>query len=107
MAYLVNITARAGRDLDKLYNDINARESDAAWLWYQGLKEAILSLDNHPNRCPLTPESGKYRHLLYGEKPHVYRVIFRVDDGRDQVEILHIRHGARRPFTRTSLRQLK
>jgi len=36
--------------------------------------------------------------LLYGIKPHIYRVIYRVLENRKQVEVLHIRHGARRRF---------
>lgn len=96
MAYLVNLTARAERDLAQLYGEINAEHSDAALKWYRGLKEAILSLEERPNRCPATPESDKGRHLLYGNPPHIYRAIYRVLEKQKQVEVLHIRHGARR-----------
>ncbi len=98
MAYLVNITTRAQRDLGRLYLQINADNSDAALKWYCGIKEAILSLEEHPNRCPVTPESDKLRHLLYGNKPHVDRAIYRVLVKQKQVEVLHLRHGARRRF---------
>ena len=73
MAYLVNVTARAEHDLALLYVQINADDSDDALKWYRGFKEAILSLEEQPNRCPVTPESDKFRHLLYGDKPHIYR----------------------------------
>jgi toxin ParE1/3/4 len=96
VAYLVNITSRAERDLAHLYGEINAEHSDAALKWYRGLKEAILRLEDHPNRCPATPEKKQLRHLLYGHKPHLYRVIFRVLGKQKQVDVLHIRHGARR-----------
>jgi plasmid stabilization system protein ParE len=99
MAYLVNLTARAERDLALLYAQINARDSAAALKWYRGFKEAILSLEELPSRCPVTPESGKFRHLLYGNKPNIYRVIFRLLERKKQVEVLHVRHGARRRFT--------
>lgn len=99
MAYLVDLTARAERDLAYLYAEINAEYSDAALKWYLGLKEAILSLEDHPNRCPVTHENANLRHLLYGHKPHVYRVIFRVLERRKRVHVLHIRHGARRRFS--------
>jgi len=98
MAYLINVTARAERDLAFLFAEINAEHSDAALKWYRGLKEAILSLEEHPNRCPVTRENVKLRHLLYGHKPHVYRVVFRVLEKRKQVDVVHIRHGARRRF---------
>lgn len=96
MAYLVNLTDRAERDLAHLYEEVNAEHSDAALKWYLGFKESILSLEEQPNRCPVTPENGKFRHLLYGNKPHIYRAIYRVLEKQKQVEVLHIRHGARR-----------
>jgi len=101
MAYLVSLAARAQRDLALLFEAIHADDSDAARKWYTGLKEAILSLEHHPNRCPLTPESRKFRHLLYGNPPHIYRVIYRVVQRKQQVQVLHIRHGARRKFITT------
>jgi|SRR5665213_3582030 len=98
MAYLVNITSRAQRDLAQLYRQINVENSDAALKWYRGLKGEILSLEEQPNRCPVTPENDKLRHLLYGNKPHIYRAIYRVLEKQKQVDVLHIRHGARRRF---------
>jgi hypothetical protein len=54
-----------------LFLQINAEESDAALKWYFGFKEAIRSLEEKPNRCPVTPENSKLRHLLYGNKPYI------------------------------------
>ena len=104
MGYLVNLTSRAERDLDDLYLNNNAEQSDAALRWYRRLKRGILSLDEQPNRCPVTPESDKFRHLLYGNKPHIYRAIYRVLEKQKQVEVLHIRHGARRRFTGSDIK---
>lgn len=103
MAYLVSFTARAERDFLSLYQEIDAENSDAALRWYLGLSDAILSLEEMPNRCPATPERAELRHLLYGHKPHVYRVIYRVLDKPKRVEVLHIRHGARRRFRASDL----
>jgi toxin ParE1/3/4 len=103
MAYLVNITPRAERDFANLYEEINAGESDAALKWYRGIKDAVMSLEQHPDRCPLTQEKGQFRHLLYGNKPHIYRVIFRVVEKQKRVEVLHIRHGARQKFKASDL----
>ncbi len=104
MACLVSLTVRAQRDLALLFDAINAGQSDAAVKWYRGLKEAILSLEEHPERCPETPENTKLRHLLYGHKPHVYRVIYRVTERHKQVDVLHIRHGARKRFKRSEVK---
>lgn len=71
--------------------------------WYRGLKEAILSLQEHPNRCPVIPKKRDLRNLLYGSRIHVYRVIFRVLEKQKQIELLHIRHGARRKLKESDL----
>jgi plasmid stabilization system protein ParE len=99
MAYLIDITARAKRDLDSVFEEIHASDSEAALKWYKGLKNAILTLERLPNRCPATRENPQLRHLLYGQKPHIYRVIYRILVKQKQVEVLHIRHGARREFS--------
>jgi toxin ParE1/3/4 len=98
MAYRVEIVPRAQGDLLHLFERINARSSDAALIWYRGLKEGVRSLQHSPQRCPTTPESKGLRHLLYGNKPSVYRVIYRVVEAKKEVDILHIRHSAQQPF---------
>ena len=96
MAYLVELTARATSDLDYLYS--NAAESRAAARWFNGLEKAVYTLERFPRRCPVAPESRKAKrplhHLLYGKKPHVYRVIYEVDEAHQLVRVLTIRHGA-------------
>jgi len=103
MAYLVNITSRAERDLAVLYEDINAEHSDAALQWYQELKLAILSLEERPNRCAMTRKRDRLRHLLYGQKLSIYRVIYRVQEKQKVVQVLHIRDGARHKLKSSDL----
>jgi plasmid stabilization system protein ParE len=98
MVYRVKLMPRAQRDLVRLYGWIGADSSDAALAWYRGLKDAIRTLRTTPNRCPSTPEDSALRHLLYGTRPHVYRIIYRVLEKQKQVDVLHIRHGARQGF---------
>ncbi len=96
MAYLVEITARAARDLDHLYTQINAAESMAAARWYNGLEQAVQTLEKFPLRCPVAPEGKRagrpLRHLLYGRRPRVYRVIYEVAEPEKTVRVLTIRH---------------
>ena len=99
MAYAVSLTRRAEVDLDLVFVAIDAENSEAALKWYFGLREAILSLESLPNRCPITPESRFHRHLLYGRRADVYRVIFQVSEEAREVAIVHIRNGAQGPFT--------
>ena len=98
MAYRVKIMPRAERDLCNIFDWIGADSSEAAFTWYGGLRDAIRSLRSSPGRCPVTPEDRNLKHLLYGNKPHVYRVIFRILEKQKQVDVLHIRHGARQAF---------
>jgi toxin ParE1/3/4 len=108
MAYRVDFAARAARDLEILYLQKNAVDSQAADCWFNGLEDAIYTLETNPERCPIVPEGQrvkrKLRHLLYGKKPHVYRVIYEIDQKRQKVWVLTIRHGARR---RTRPKDLK
>jgi plasmid stabilization system protein ParE len=104
MAYLVKITSRAERDLDALYDAIHGSDSERAQHWYFGLRAAILNLSVMPNRNPITAENKRLRHLLYGHKPYVYRVIFRVSKKTGCVTVLHVRHGARQKFKKSDLK---
>jgi len=107
MTYLVEFTPRAVRDLEILYVEKNAAESHAAARWYNDLERAVYALASHPQRCPFAPETRrakrKLRHLLYGKKPHIYRVLYEVDERRQAVWVLTIRHGARRKLKPSDL----
>jgi plasmid stabilization system protein ParE len=70
--------------------------SGAARKWYLGLRDAILSLKENPNRCPRTPENPRLRHLPHGHKAYVCRVICRVEDKQARITVLRIRHGGRK-----------
>jgi mRNA-degrading endonuclease RelE of RelBE toxin-antitoxin system len=59
-----------------------------------------------PERSGEAPESPArngetIRHLLYGSRPNVYRVLFTVDDRKKTVFVLTVRHG--RQATATDL----
>ena len=102
MAYLVELTRRAERDLAYLYERISAGDSAAAGRWFNGLEAAIYTLERLPRRCPVAGESKRakrrLRHLLYGAKRDVYRVIFEIDESRKMVRVLTIRHAAMDEF---------
>jgi len=97
MTYRVELTARAGRDLRRLFQTIGAADSAQARLWFDGLTDTILSLENYPSRGSATPESRSLRHLLYGSSRYVYRIIYSIDEGHARVTVVHIRHGSRKP----------
>jgi len=95
MAYRVSFARRAVRDLDRLYDSINAAESDAAVRWLLKLQETIGLLASSPYMGAVTHEHASRRQLVYGNKPHFYRVIYKADEDTSLVTVLQIRHGRR------------
>jgi plasmid stabilization system protein ParE len=95
MPYLVRLTDRALRDMEAVYEFIEADASERAFAWFNDLAEIIHSLERFPERGAVVPESKKLRHLLFGRKPSTYRIMYAVDKRNRVVNVLHIRHGAR------------
>jgi plasmid stabilization system protein ParE len=100
MTYRVEIADQVDRDADAILEWLHSQHAtDAAVAWFRGLGEAIDSLAQFPSRCPLAHEDREFdfevRQLLYGRKPHIYRVLFTIEG--DVVRVLHIRHGRRKP----------
>jgi len=100
MAYEIRLAPQAIRDLREIYQFIQAEDSEAARAWFLGLEAAILSLDSMPYRGSITPENPSLRHLLYGNRPHIYRILYSIDEGLARISVAQIRHGARRPLRR-------
>ena len=98
MAYLVDITEPALADAEEYVRFIRdvKKEPEAAERWFRGLVQAIYSLEELPERCPVVPEHEEFsfeiRHLIYFS----HRIIFRVEEAARIVRILHVRHAKRR-----------
>jgi plasmid stabilization system protein ParE len=102
MTFRVETTAEAEQDADAILEWlISQHAGDTGLRWFLALQDAIASLAQFPERCSLAPENSTFpfevRHLLYGDPPHVYRILFTIEDRT--VYILHVRHGRRQPFT--------
>lgn len=98
MAYRVDLTDRAVRDLRRLYRTINAEHSTQTRIWFNRLKTQILSLEQYPARNPTIPEDSRLRPLLYGRGGHVHRIIYTIEEPSRMVSILHIRHSSQDAF---------
>jgi plasmid stabilization system protein ParE len=101
MIYRVETSAEAELDALTILEWLLAQHAgDAGLRWFLAMEDAIASLGTFPERCPLAPESTRFpfkvRHLFYGRKPHVYRILFTIEG--DIVHVLHIRHGRRMPL---------
>jgi len=95
MAYLVRLSERALRDLEAIYEFIQADSSQAAFGWFNELSAAVFGLERFPERGAVVRENKKLRQLIFGAKPNCYRIIYKADKRRRSVTVLHIRHGAR------------
>jgi len=92
MVLRVEISPSALADAEEAFLWIQQESPAIADEWYNGLVDAILSLENFPNRCPLAPESEdigrEIRQLLYRR----HRILFSVTG--DVVQVFRIRHTA-------------
>jgi plasmid stabilization system protein ParE len=106
MRYLVEILPSAELDAEDAYLWWCARSPERAAEWFNGLLDAIYSLDQFPGRCAAAAESEdlgvELRVLLYGKGPSPYRIYFRIVEP-GSVRILLIRHGRRDRLTAEEL----
>jgi plasmid stabilization system protein ParE len=90
-------------DIEAAYLWIAERDSYAADQWFNGIYDAIGSLELFPERCPLAPESRFFnreiRETFHGRRQHKYRILFTVTEA--EVHVLHVRHGARQRIGET------
>ena len=98
MAFRVEIAAAAQIEADEILKWlIEQRAGETGLRWFRALYDAIDSLETFPQRCPVAPENNVFpeeiRHLLYGRKPHQYRILFTIEG--ETVLITHIRHSRR------------
>lgn len=98
MAYRVNFTPRAEKDLDRIYATVIREAPYRGPRWFDRFERAILSLSNSPERCTIIPKLSTaeraVHQLLFGRRRHVYRIYFAIFG--DVVSVLHVRHGARK-----------
>jgi plasmid stabilization system protein ParE len=102
VAFRVDISQHAKRDLDAILEWVTEREAGVAGArWIQGLHDAFASLSNLLRRCKLAKENASFpfevRQLLYGDKTLGFRILFTVKD--DIVMVLRVRRGRRTPLT--------
>ena len=53
MAYHVEVTEPALHDLRAIYEFVSADKTQHTEDWFIGLREAVFSLENLPERCPV------------------------------------------------------
>jgi plasmid stabilization system protein ParE len=79
--------------MDRLFATIKAEESIAARRWFARLQENIRLLRSAPHMGTISHDDPARRQIIYGNKPHFYRIIYKVDDPQHLVTVIQIRHG--------------
>jgi plasmid stabilization system protein ParE len=59
MQYLVRLTDRALRDMELIYEFVQADASERAFAWFNDFAEAIYSLDRYPERGAMAQLSSE------------------------------------------------
>jgi plasmid stabilization system protein ParE len=82
VTYRVIIQPTAETSAREVYLWLFEQSPASAERWYRGLREAIESLAEHPQRCPLAPENEYFEEeigqLLHGRRRGVYRALFTI-----------------------------
>ena len=100
MAYKVVITPQAESDIEDSFIFIAyGGSSEIAAKWLRKLKGEIAGLTEMPNRCSMSPEAEKFgvelRQLIFGKANGTHRIIYRVDEPKQEVHVIAVRHSAR------------
>ena len=99
MTYRVDISIPALQDAEAGFLWIRQFNNDTAKAWYEGLLEAVFSLEQLPYRCPLAPESEilgrEVRQLIYGKKNQTYKIFFEIREEEKTVRIYRIWHSSK------------
>lgn len=99
MAYRVRLSLQARQDVQETADFLRDNAGvERARKWKNGVLEAIESLSEMPSRCAVAEESAEIgvelRHLIH--RPH--RIIFRVQEATQTVDVLRVYHWARAPL---------
>ena len=90
---IVRFTRRAQADLEGILGYLEQRSPEGARVVAIGLRQTIEVLASHPMSGAST---GRPRVFVKIVPHYPYKVFYRLE--KDFIDILHIRHSARRPW---------
>ncbi len=116
-SYAIRIHRQAAADMDEAHNRMAIFSGTLyADTWQNGLRDVLASLAVNPSRYPLAHEQRLFRSAVrvypYRFRPGnvIYRILYEIvaeELESPYVHILHIRHAARKPMTRTEARKIE
>jgi plasmid stabilization system protein ParE len=100
VAYQVVLADTAKADANRIYDWVLEQAPLRGPEWFEELVDCLYSLETFPYRCPLAREAERakreIRCLVFVKRRGAYRILYEVNEARQMVYILHIRHGALR-----------
>ena len=105
MKYEVVLTKTAFAEAEDYAEFIRSRSHDsvASDNWWNGLMDAIFSLESLPHRCPHIREQVEFDIKLHQLVYDSHRIIFQVNPR--EVKVFRIYHGEQKPLTPSRLRR--
>jgi toxin ParE1/3/4 len=89
----IHYRSQALFDLEEIFQYINQRSPGGARNVIGAIHDAIAQIAEHPLSTERASHPGIHVKVV---RRYPYKIFYRV--GVDYVEILHVRHGARRPW---------
>lgn len=91
----IQYRARSLADIDEIFNYIEKRSPAGAAKVLQAIFEGVERISENPYAWQMTDDTEVRVFLLQRYRYKIFYVIV----GQDTVEILHVRHTSRRPWT--------
>ncbi len=106
MPRTVSVPQNVLRDMARTARSIAKNVSEAsARTWRKRIEVVFQNLAKDAEQWPEAEEAGLFgldlRCCLVGRRPHVYRILFRIDEA--SVEIVKVRHAAQDYLTEDEL----
>ena len=95
--YSVAVQPPAYRDIERTYRWLRTEAGpERARTWRAELADALHSLAEFPQRCPIAPEAQGLQPPVHQLLHQSHRILFTI--AGQEVRILHVRHTARGPW---------
>jgi plasmid stabilization system protein ParE len=98
MKYKVLVTEQAHAEADSAFKWIENSSPQNAYEWFNGLVDAIETLETMPERCVTAPESEEVGRVIRQRFHGKFRILFSIEE--QTVYVLHIRHGHQRHLSK-------
>ena len=115
--YAIRLRRLAQRDMNDAINRIAILTDEKhAAEWHKSLLDKFAALASLPRRAPIAEENrlfrGEVRVIPYrfGSSGAFYRIFYSIHEPAEDapfIQIMHIRHSARKPMTRAEAREIE